>query len=66
MFNNDLDKTLEELEGEIWGQPQFCSNLVIRCHELRRKPLMSFSIEDLRIMIGQGFSLKYLVPVALR
>uniref|UniRef100_UPI00403EFBEE contact-dependent growth inhibition system immunity protein n=1 Tax=Paenibacillus sp. FSL K6-0276 TaxID=2921450 RepID=UPI00403EFBEE len=27
---------------------------------------MDFSVEDLRIMIGQGFSLKYLVPIALR
>jgi hypothetical protein len=66
MLNNYLDKTLEELEGETWGEPQYGSNLVVRCHELRRKPLMDFSVEDLRIMIGQGFSLKYLVPIALR
>lgn len=65
MINFDLNKTLEELEGEIWGEPSFHSSLVIRCHDLRRKPLKDFSIADLRIMIGQKFSLKYLVPIAL-
>ncbi|WDM21278.1 contact-dependent growth inhibition system immunity protein [Paenibacillus polymyxa] len=65
MLNFDLNKTLEELEGEAWGEPEFTSNLVLRCHELRRKPLKEFSVEDLRIMIGQNFSLAYLVPFAL-
>lgn len=65
MLNYDLNKTLEELEGETWGESQFDSNLVTRCHELRRKPLKDFSVEDLRTMIGQGFSLHYLVPIAL-
>jgi hypothetical protein len=65
MLNYDLNKTLDELEGETWGEPEFISSLVIRCHELRRKPLKDFSVEDLRLMIGQGFSLGYLVPIAL-
>lgn len=65
MINYDLTKTLEELEREIWGEPQFHSNLVKRCHELQRKPLRDFSVADLGIMIGQKFSLNYLVPIAL-
>jgi hypothetical protein len=65
MLNYELNKTLDELEGETWGEPEFTSNLVLRCHELRRKPLKDFSVEDLRIMIGQGISLSYLVPIAL-
>lgn len=64
MINYDLNKTLEELEGGKWGEPLH-SNLVIKCHELRKKPLKDFSVEDLRIMIGQNLSLDYLVPMAL-
>ncbi|HKY41903.1 MAG TPA: contact-dependent growth inhibition system immunity protein [Pyrinomonadaceae bacterium] len=59
------DKTLEELDGEDWGAPEYPSRLVTNCHRLRRVPLKDFVIEDLRLMIGQQFSLEYLVPVAL-
>jgi hypothetical protein len=38
---------------------------VAECHRLRRKPLAEFTIEDLRIMIGQGISLEILVPIAV-
>jgi hypothetical protein len=59
------DKTLEELDGEVWGEPEFNSYLVTNCHRLRRIPLRNFTVEDLRLMIGQGFSLEYLVPLAI-
>jgi hypothetical protein len=59
------DKTLEELDGEVWGEPELNSYLVTTCHRLRRIPLRDFEEEDLRIMIGQGFSLDYLVPLAI-
>jgi hypothetical protein len=36
-----------------------------RCHELRRKPVEDFTVEDLRIMIGQAIGLDALVPIAL-
>ncbi len=56
---------MEELDGEVWGEPEFNSYLVTTCHRLRRMPLRDFEEEDLRIMIGQGFSLDYLVPLAI-
>jgi hypothetical protein len=59
------DKTLEQLENEVWGEPGFPSKLVVTIHELRKKPLKDFTIEDLRITIGQSFSLEYLVPFAI-
>ena len=62
---NYLNATLEELDGEDWGTPPYDSSLVKNCHRLRRVPLKDFSIEDLRIMIGQEIGLKYLVPIAL-
>lgn len=59
--------TLENLERQVW--PAVDTNeesyLVITCNSLRKKPLVDFSIEDLRIMIGQNIGLKYLVPIAV-
>lgn len=57
--------TLQELEGQDWGEPTFPSHLVTTCHALRRKPLRDFTVEDLRIMIGQNLSLNYLIPLAI-
>lgn len=64
-FSIDRTKTLTEIEGDEWGEPEFHSSLVIRCHELRKKSLNEFTIEDLRLLIGQNFSLDYLIPIAL-
>lgn len=62
---NYLNATLEELDGDDWGTPPYDSSLVKNCYRLRRVPLKDFSIEDLRIMIGQEIGLKYLLPIAL-
>jgi hypothetical protein len=59
------NKTLQELEGEDWGEAPFPSHLVTTCHALRRKPLRDFTVEDLRIMIGQNIGLNYLIPLAI-
>ncbi len=61
----DREKTLQELEGSDWGEPEFPSHLVVTCHRLHRTPLRDFTVEDLRIMIGQGIGLPFLVPLAL-
>ena len=58
-------KTLEELDGEDWGEPEYDSYLVATCHRLRRVPLNDYKVEDLRIMIGQQFGLEYILPLAL-
>ncbi len=60
-----LNNTLEELENDVWPEPDCESYLVTTCHRLRRKPLDEFTIEDLRIMIGQNIGLQYLVPLAI-
>lgn len=39
--------------------------MVKRCLELCKAPLDKFSVEDLRLMIGQGFSLRHLIPLAV-
>ncbi|MFZ9916188.1 MAG: contact-dependent growth inhibition system immunity protein [Phycisphaerales bacterium] len=57
--------TLDQLDPPAWGEPDFDSGLVRACHRLRRKPLGEFTVEDLRIMIGQQICLRWLVPLAL-
>lgn len=58
-------KSLESLEKKTWPKIDFDSHLVKRTTRLRKLPLNEFSIEDLRIMIGQSFGLPFLVPLAL-
>jgi hypothetical protein len=59
------EKSLQELEAEAWEPPAYDSYLVQTIHRLRTVPLKQYGIEDLRIMIGQGIGLPYLIPIAL-
>lgn len=61
-----LNKSLEEIERDNWAPPSLDSTgLVKKIHLLRKKPLKDFTIEDLRIIIGQNFSLEYVMPYAI-
>jgi hypothetical protein len=60
-----LDKTLEQLDGNVMGKPGYDSDLVLNCHRLRRVPLNQLSAGDVRLMIGQDLSLEYLMPIAI-
>ena len=59
------NSTIEELEGDRWPEPDFPSHLVCECHRLRKLQLRLFTIENLRIMLGQDIGSRYLVPIAL-
>ena len=58
-------RTLDELDPPAWGSPDYDSHLVRRTHELRRMPIEDFTVEDLRIMVGQQIALPHLVPQAV-
>ena len=59
-------QTLEAIEGESWGDaPGDESYLVRTVHRLRRKPLGQFTVEDLRILLGQNVGVEYVLPRAL-
>lgn len=62
----DRSKTLEQLDGQQWGEPEWQSHLVLECHRLRQIPLREFTPANLRIMIGQSINLEYLAPLALQ
>jgi hypothetical protein len=64
-MENDLEKTLEQIEGQVWPAPEYNSSLVLTCHALRKKPLKNFTVEDIRILIGQNMSLELLMPLAM-
>ena len=65
--NNWKHKTLDSLEKR--NTPivdEFAENsLVNTCQKLRRKQLKEFTIENLRVMIGQNIGLNYLIPLAI-
>ena len=42
------------------------SNLVSKHQNLLNKPLKDYTIEDLRLMIGQNTGLEYLIPKAIK
>ena len=58
--------TLDTVDPPAWGPaPPDATPLITRCHELRTKPLRDFTVEDLRIMLGQQVALNHLVWPAL-
>jgi CDI immunity proteins len=63
---SDRRKCLQDLEQDDWGEPTYDSYLVTTVHRLRRKPLGEFTVEDLRIMIGHGIGLPFLIPMAVK
>lgn len=58
--------TLEQLEKDVWPEPAFQSNLTMTCYELRKKELSKFTVEDLRVMLGQSIGAKHLLPMAIK
>ena len=62
---NTLNKTIEQLEKNKWGEPEFQSHLVVTSHKLRKKKLKDFTVEDLRLMIGQNIGNQFLIPLAI-
>lgn len=64
--NNWRQKSIENLEKQNFGNPNAApTNMVKRCLELCKVPIDKFSVEDLCLMIGQGFSLRHLIPLAI-
>lgn len=59
--------TIGELEAQVWPEPGAdATHVVRRCWALRTKELAKFTIEDLRIMLGQQVAVPILLPRAVR
>ena len=64
--HNWRHRSIENLEKQDFGDPNEApTNMVKRCLELCKLPLDTFTVEDLRLMIGQEFSLQHLIPLAI-
>lgn len=58
--------TLDQLEGITSRLPlPDDTSLVTRCLRLRKVPICQFTVENLRLLIGQREGLMFLVPLAL-
>ena len=57
------DQSIQQLEQHNFGDPNEAStDMVKRSLILCKKPIVEFTASDLRLMIGQGFALQYLIP----
>ncbi|MDN3582222.1 contact-dependent growth inhibition system immunity protein [Mucilaginibacter flavus] len=64
--NNWRFKSLQNLEKiDVPNSTAGASHLVKRSLTLLSTPLNKYTTEDLRLMIGQGLGLPYLVPLAI-
>jgi len=64
--NNWRQKSLKNLENRDMGEPSTeYPSLVNKVLKLRKIPLNQFSVEDLRLMIGQNEGLPYLIQLSL-
>ena len=61
----DTNKSLSQLLGPLMKDTTDRSALVTTCLALYEKPLKDFTVENLRVMIGQSIGLEFLIPLAI-
>ncbi|MFI5895349.1 contact-dependent growth inhibition system immunity protein [Actinoplanes sp. NPDC051513] len=62
----NTDASIEEFEGDDWGDPSpDATRLVATVLRLRRRPVRTLGVEDLRVLAGQAVGLAVVVPLAL-
>lgn len=61
------DRSLEELERDRWPTPAAgATRLVATVHALRRRPIGSLTVEELRVLVRQDVGLPHLLPLAMK
>ncbi len=64
--NNWRQKSIENLEKDSWGPPpKDATPLVEKVHHLRTIQIEKLAVKDIRLLVGQGVGLKFLIPLAL-
>ncbi|WP_199443968.1 contact-dependent growth inhibition system immunity protein [Umezawaea beigongshangensis] len=64
--STDRRRSVEDIEGDRWGDPPADATYLIRTVLLlRRTPVGELGVEDLRILLGQRVAPSVLVPLAL-
>jgi hypothetical protein len=61
------NQSLEELENDFWKTPsEFPTRLVESVYLLRKKPINSLDVNEIRILLSQNVGLDHLVPLAIK
>jgi hypothetical protein len=60
-----MASTLEQLENEIWPEPDVHTSLIDTCHRLRKIPIDSLRAGDIRMLLGQRIGVRHLAPRAI-
>lgn len=64
--NNWKQKSIENLEKDVWGQPpKGSTSLVEKIYRLRTIQIQKLEPKDLRLLIGQNVGLRFLIPAAI-
>jgi hypothetical protein len=61
-----MTSTLEQLENDIWPEPDVHTSLIDTCHRLRKVPIDDLSAGDIRMLLGQRIGVRHLVSVAIQ
>jgi hypothetical protein len=61
----DTTRSLQDLDGQNWGAPQYGTYLEVECPRLRRIQLRKLSLGEIATLIQQDIVSEYLVPIAL-
>ena len=61
----DTNKSLNQLLGGLMTDTTDSSALATTCLALYKTPLKDFTVENLRVMIGQNIGLEFLIPLAV-
>ncbi|HXQ71109.1 MAG TPA: contact-dependent growth inhibition system immunity protein [Pyrinomonadaceae bacterium] len=61
----DTNRSLSQLLGAFTNDTTDSSALATTCLILYEKPLKDFTVENFRVMIGQGIGLELLIPLAV-
>ena len=61
-----MTPTLEQLENDVWPEPDVHTPLIDTCHRLRKIPIDDLSAGDVRMLMGQQIGVRHLAPVAVR
>jgi hypothetical protein len=60
------ESSIAQLERDDWGEPPpDAPPSIARCYRLRRAPIASLSLADVRLLLGQGIGVPYLAPIAI-
>lgn len=60
----NLEETLNTLESEDWGEPDYDSYVVRTVYALRRKRLLDLTHKELRLALSQRVGLPYILDLA--